>query len=166
MNTLEDLREYVRKRLQDTLHGMEIDTFKNDVRIPHMLGITDVGDSHDPDVEDGTILDPSHTFWDDWHSDITSRYQAVEKVMAAIETLKEDDILSLTYPYGEEAEILYVEVSDTSSETTVPTECVNCGSSVSATVGATPTRMYLLTLEVSCDECGHSAVYETSMVKR
>jgi len=126
-NTMEDLRRACAERLRDTIHGREFDVMVEDVQVPHMIGITEVGEVHDEASEDGTLLDPSHNFWTTFHEDISTREEALSKIKSAIYTLRGDGILRITYPYGINAEIIYCEV-DRMTENTNSAKicCPNC----------------------------------------
>jgi len=168
MNSMEDLREEVAVRMRRVLHGQEIDTFKSDVQIPHMLGITELGERHVEENEEHTLLDPSHEFWDAWHDDDVTEYIVNEKIQTAIRSLREDETLRVTYPYGTEAEIAYVEVDEIGRNTVLDntTDCIECGESVQSDMSVEKTgKSYAVVLSVECD-CGFSGVYETNLVKR
>lgn len=120
-----DLRQEVAKRMREAMHGKEIDMVEG-VRpqLPHMLGITQLDEVHDPFNEEGTLLDPSHGFWQSYDGTVKTRNKLTRKVKTAIHSLKQDDYLRMTYPYGEEAEVVYVEVDVPENE---HIHCPNCG---------------------------------------
>ncbi|AGM11420.1 hypothetical protein M199_gp246 [Halogranum tailed virus 1] len=169
MNTMEDLREEVAVRLRRVLHGQEIDMFENEVRIPHMLGITPIGETHDPKNEEHTLLDAEHEFWDDWHDEIVTGYTVNKKIETAIRSLQEDEVFRIMYPYGKEAEVAYVEVDEIGRNTPMDntTECQECGETVKGDVNIEPSgNHYAIQMHVNCDECGFSGIFETLLTRR
>lgn len=168
MNTMENLREEVAQRMRNTMHGKEIDHFENDVRMEHMLGITPIGEDHHPSAESDTILDADHPFWDDWHEDTISGFSVRQHVQTAIRSLKDDDLLKVTYPYGEEAEIAYVEVETPSDDFVDNVECKECGAVVDAdlSIDGDMRAFYFVNLEVDCPECEFAGVYETELTRQ
>lgn len=128
-NTMADLRRECTRRLRDTVHGREFDMMEKNVETPHMLGIVPVGVNSNHQVEKGTILDPSHHFWDSFEDDVRTKTGVRKRVESAIRSLKEDDIFEMTYPYGEEADIVYCEVEpvEDSDAVYISVECDECG---------------------------------------
>jgi len=168
VNTMADLRREVAVRLRNSLHGREIDMMESvKPTLPHMLGITPVGKEHDPDNEEMTLLDTRHEFWQDYVEEVLSERTAKEKIETAVRSLKEEGTFRMTYPYGEEAEVVYVEVDDVvSEETPLSADCAECGSVTTAVPRLTNKgSTYALRVSVSCDECGFSATYDANMVR-
>lgn len=159
MNTMKDLREEVATRMRTAMHGREIDMVEQ-IRpeLPHMLGITPLNKVHDPNNEKFTLLDPRHHFWKNYESDISTKREASEKIQTAIYSLKEDELFEKTYPYGEEAEVVYVECEvpeSNNSETILQTSCEKCDT----TITTQPTLLqetghYFISFSITCDECG------------
>lgn len=168
MNTMEDLREEVAVRLRRVLHGQELDMFENEVRIPHMLGITPIGKTHDPKDEEHTILDADHAFWEEWHDDIVTGYTVRKKIETAVRSLREDDIFRITYPYGKEAEVAYIEVDEIGRNAQLDntTTCANCGASIKADLEIVESNgQYSIRMTLDCDACDFSGLYERHMTR-
>jgi ribosomal protein S27E len=163
MNTMQDLREEVASRMHETLHGREIDEYENRVQIEHMLGITPIGEEHKPKNENGTILDADHEFWEDWHKKSITGWTVRQKVETAVRSLHEDGFLRVTYPYGEDAEVAYVEVDDLGADDTsqVIVTCDYCGEVVAGRVSISKAGIhpYTAELHVNCPECGNESTY-------
>lgn len=177
VKTMTHLREKVAERLRETLHGKEVDMLDGvRPRIPHMLGITPLDETHDPDNEKGRLLDPHYPFWSDYQRDIETRNAVMEEIETAIRTLVEDEILELSYPYGREAEIIYCEVDNVNTDrnenesknktaTSMKTSCLECGT----TLFTQPELVqnsghYNIKVSIDCPECEFSRVYEQTMV--
>lgn len=133
------------------------------VGLPHMLGITPIGKFHDPDNEKMTLLDVQHPFWVDYHEPIGSPDDVADKIQTAIRSLKEDDIFRITYPYGEEAEIAYVEVDKMNrTDEQMTTECSECGSTIDvAPEIIRDDETYRFDVLVECPHCGFEKRYGT-----
>jgi hypothetical protein len=169
VNTMEDLRHEVASRLRNSLHGREIDMMEGvKPRLPHMLGITPLGKVHDPKNEEMTILDTSHPFWTDYEDDVRTKNKLMEKVQTAIRSLKEDDIFRMTHPYGEEADVIYVEVDKVQpTDNSMKTSCKECGTTLSADPLLNEGRgTYHLSFSLDCPECDFSGIYEQSLVRK
>jgi len=169
MNTMEDLREEVAVRMRRAMHGQEIDTFESDVQIPHMLGITELGETHSTSDEEHTILDEEHEFWQDWHDDVVTGYVVTEKIETAIRSLREDNVLRITYPYGKEAEIAYVEVDEIGRNANMDntTECTSCGERVTGDVSIEPSGShYSIDMKLECENCGFSGVFSKILTRK
>lgn len=165
---MEDLREEVAVRLRRVLHGQEVDMFENEVRIPHMLGITPIGETHSPKDEEHTILDANHEFWEEWHDDIVTGYTVNKKIETAIRSLREDDIFRITYPYGKEADVAYIEVDEIGRNAPLDnkTDCAECGNSITADVEiAEKNGHYSIRMSLDCDECDFTGLYERMLTR-
>jgi len=160
---MEDLRREVATRLRNTLHGREIDMLEG-VRphIPHMLGITPLNKVHDPNNENGTLLDPKHQFWLDWHKPVDTAAEVERLVETAMQSLSEDGIFRVTYPHGKEAEIAYVEVDKLpNEEILLQTSCKECGSNISTTPNLSEdSGYYYLKFSLDCPDCDFSGLYK------
>lgn len=166
VNTMADLREEVASRLRNSLHGREIDMMETSYPgIPHMLGITPIDKVHDPHNEEMTLLDTQHPFWENYEEDVRTKNKATEKIETAIRSLKEDDIFRMTYPYGEEADIIYVEVDKLQSDgDNIQTSCKECGEPVTTNPSLDQNRAtYHLTFSIRCEECGYTATFGRSL---
>lgn len=166
VNTMADLREEVASRLRNSLHGREIDMMETvKPRVPHMLGITPLGKIHDPENETMTLMDTRHPFWQEYEEDIETNNQVMEKIQTAIRSLKEDNIFRMTYPYGEEAEVIYVEVEKIQpSSNSMKTTCAECGAILSAQPDLIQSDGYYnLRVSVDCDKCDFSRVLEQNL---
>jgi hypothetical protein len=163
-----DLRQEVASRLRNSLHGREIDMMEG-VRpeLPHMLGITPLNKVHDPNNEKMTLLDTKHPFWKEYEEDVTTLGQVKQKIETAIRSLKEDGVLQMTYPYGEEAEIIYVEVDRLSNNTNnMKTACAECGNRVTTAPKLIQNNgYYYISFSIECDECGYSSKQMTNLIR-
>jgi hypothetical protein len=172
--TMADLRKEVATLLRDTLHGKTVDMMQTvKPRLPHMLGYTEIGEVFDPNELDGTLLDSRHDFWDDYYETVNTRNKARNEVVTAIETLKEDGKFRMTYPYGEEGGIIYVEVDDpnqyrlqdTPEEQYIIT-CQECSHTLSARPSLTLYNGYChLKVSAECEECGFSGQYSRKLIR-
>lgn len=168
VNTMADLRAEVASRLRNSLHGREIDKMQGvDPELPHMLGITPLNKVHDPMNEEMTVLDTKHQFWQEYEEDITTAAQVEEKIETAIRSLKEDGVFRMTYPYGEEAEIVYVEVDKLNNRSnSMKTSCKECGNRVTTAPSLELIRgSYHLTFSVDCPECDFSGNYTRNLIR-
>lgn len=169
VNTMEDLRREVASRLRNALHGREIDMMES-VRpeLPHMLGITPLNKVHDPNNEKMTLLDTNHQFWQNYKEDVRTKNRVTEKIETAIRSLKEDNIFRMNYPYGAEADVIYVEVDKLSTtDNSMKTSCKECG----ATLTAVPNLLqhgnsYNLKFSIDCTECGFSGSFERRLLRK
>jgi hypothetical protein len=147
------------------MHGREIDMMESITpQVPHMLGITPLNKVHDPKNEKMTLLDTQHSFWQDYEEDVRTKNKLMEKVETAIRSLKEDDIFRLTYPYGEAADVLYVEVDKIqSSSNTMNTTCADCGALLTTTPNLVEKGgYYYIKFSLEC-ECGFSRNLERGL---
>lgn len=159
-NTMVDLRKLVAQKMRAALHGREFDVLEEDISVEEMLGIFDVG-AKNTDFS-GTLLDPDHEFWDAWYEDVYSIRSAESKIESAIRSLKADGHVDIVEPYGNEADIIYVEVSVPQEQTGGATECPSCKRV--ATVDRTFTQATFGQLTVryklNCPNCGETNIYE------
>lgn len=168
-NTMADLRREVSTRLRNALHGKEIDMMKGQKpELPHMLGITPLNKQHDPLNEEMTLLDISHPFWQEYEEDIATMNQLKQKIETAIRSLKEEGVLQMTYPYGEEADIIYVEVERLENESNVlQTSCTECGAPIASQLSLAEERnSYYISVSLDCDSCEFGGKYERNLVRR
>lgn len=165
-NTMEDLRREVATRLRNSLHGREIDMLEGvRPRLPHMLGITPLNKVHDPKNEEGTLLDTTHHFWQDWHEPIDTKAEVQRKLETAIASLAEEDVFRVTYPHGKDAEIAYVEVDELHpAETVLQTSCRECDSTISTAPSLSEDNgQYYIKVSLDCPECDFSGVFERGL---
>jgi hypothetical protein len=168
VNTMADLREEVASRLRNSLHGREIDMMESvKPRLPHMLGITPLGKSHDPNNEQMTLLDTQHPFWHEYEEDIRTQNQVTEKLETAIRSLREDNIFNITHPYGEEAEIMYCEVEKLQpSASDMKTSCKDCGSLLTTQPNLDEeSGHYYLKFSMDCPDCEFSGTYKEHLTR-
>jgi L-fucose mutarotase/ribose pyranase (RbsD/FucU family) len=99
---------------------------------------------------------------------VHTEYDIRKKISSTIKSLMEDDILNILYPYGEDAEIAFIEVNwPSDSSVTIHTTCSNCGDIAEASMSLTPVKnSYNLIASVSCENCGNDALYESNMTMR
>ena len=169
VNTMADLREEVASRLRNSMHGREIDMMETvKPRVPHMLGITPLNKVHDPKNEEMTLLDTKHPFWQDYEEDIRTKNQVMEKIETALRSLKEDNIFRMTYPYGEEADVIYVEVEKLQpTANDMKTSCVECGTILTAQPNLSQEgNHYILKFSIDCPDCEFSGLYEQNLIRR
>lgn len=172
-NTMADLREECATRLRETIHGREIDMMENTVKLPHMLGITTIGAIHTHKAERNTLLDSNHEFWQDFEEEVNTDGKAQRKVESAVRSLRADDIFRMTYPYGEEADIVYCEVDEMQprADTLLTTECGGCGETIDVPLsldmkdswGDNNRSFYTLRANIDCPHCDFSTIREASM---
>lgn len=170
MNTLQDLREIVAYKIDESICGREIDIHENDITLPEIIGVVDIGETATYDDIDGSILSPSHEVWDDWHSDITSEYEAREKIQAAVTALTNKNILELPYLYDDrdivEPRVNYDMLHATSSANTVSIQCNSCGNLATGTVNYSPSgNSYQMKLNVTCRSCDEEGVYVSQFTR-
>lgn len=122
--------------------------------LPHMLGIVPIGAISTPEAEEGTILDPSHEFWNDYYEDINTENGVKREIADAIQSLKDDGLLEIRSPYGEDAGIMYVEVDTMASKTgDMEAKCIECGGTLSGhpeLVRESGDYSFLVTVECNC----------------
>ena len=163
--TENSLRELVKQRLAKSVDGKEIDLLRQDVQIPHLLGITPIGAAHDRDRENGTLLDPSHPFWEDYDERVDKRTHVLEKIDRTLRLLRADNELQIQYPYGEDADIVYISVEGEKRGV----ECARCGSQNTLTdTRHEPTNPgnYIYIFTIRCLDCEHSGEYERLLTRR
>lgn len=166
MNRMDDLRREVASRLRNSLHGREIDMMENRIELPHMLGITPIGKIHDPHNEEMTILDTKHPFWQEYHETVNTKSAVTEKVETAIRSLKKDDIFRMTYPFGEEAEVVYVEVDKMGIEQEDTTTCMECDAEIVYNLDLVNNgSSYFFEVELDCPECDFTGKFERGMTR-
>jgi hypothetical protein len=165
---MNDLRTEVAIRLRETLDGKEVDMLEDDILIEHMLGIAPLGDPVSESDTDNTLLDKNATFWQRWHDTIHTEYDIRKKISSTIKSLMEDGILNISYPYGKDAEIAFIEVNwPSDSSVSIHTTCNNCESIVDASLSLGPVKnSYNMVVEVACENCGKDSVYESHMTRR
>lgn len=167
MNDMRDLREEVATRMRDAMHGKEIDYYGKEAGYSQMLGIVEFGEKSTPEKEEGTLLDPDHEFWQEWHEDYMTGYSVKKTIQTAIRSLKDDGILRVTFPYdtdSREAETAYVEVdklTDSTESVMMDVKCSECGEMTDAAVSIKLKEEvgYNLKMALSCNSCGESGVY-------
>lgn len=167
VNTMEDLRREVATRLRNTLHGREIDMIEHKKpRLPHMLGITPIGKIHDPQNEEMTLLDARHQFWSEYEKPISDK-AARQELETAVRSLREDDIFRMTYPYGEEAEVVYCEVDELTTDDNIQTSCQECGANLDAQPDLVHnSSSYYISVSLDCDECGFSGTFKRKLLRQ
>lgn len=106
---MSDLEAEMANRLRTVLHEETVDTETVEPQFAHMLGITDLGNVHDPTNEDGTILDPSHLFWEEYEEPVKTKNKVNWKIEEALHGLRKDGILRVE---SVDDSTLYVEVDE------------------------------------------------------
>lgn len=162
---MEDLRQEVAVRLRNALHGREIDMVEQvKPHLPHMLGITPINSVHDPTDEDMTLLDPNHHFWNNYEEEVRTKNAVTEKIQTAIHSLREDGIFQMTYPYGEEAEVVYCEVEYPTTQNNsaeIETTCTECNREITTEPNLLEeSGSYYLTFSLDCHNCDFSRTLE------
>lgn len=161
-NTMVDLRRVVAQRMRNALHGREFDVLEEDISVEEMLGICDVnGDS--PYISE-SLLDPDHEFWDGWYEDVYSIRSAESKIESAIRSLKADGHVDIIEPYGDEADIIYVEVEVPERTNTKAVECPACNrvATVEQRFSNVTNSQLQTQYEMNCTNCGETNIYERS----
>lgn len=157
---MDDLRREVAKRLRISLHDR---TLPKNTKLPKMLGITPHNKIHDPNNEDGTILDISHPFWEDYHKNIRTYSEVEGEVYSAIDSLKDDGIFRLT----EDGDEYYCEVDMVKEQTNfmkLHTTCKECGADLYTSPNLDQdSGYYNLMFSMNCPNCEFSGVYETHL---
>lgn len=155
-NTMSDLRKLVAKRLRETLHGREIDTMQKGMpEIEHMLGVVPIGAISTDECEEGTILDPDTDFWNDYEEDVNTRGRVKEKIATAMQSLEDEGTFNVSWPYGKDGGIAYVEVGDVGeSSNSMTTECNECGALILTRPNLEHTsRGYKISFDLDCHSC-------------
>lgn len=153
---IKDLRQKIAPMLRDALDGREVDMIEmGKPEIPHMLGIVPIGAISTREVEKGTILDPQHDFWNNYEKEINTKNKAIQEVYTAIESLQADGILQITELYGDNSDVLYVEVEGISDESDkLETTCAECGASILTEPEISMNYgQYSLTFRLDCPDC-------------
>ncbi len=174
-NTMKDLRRAVQARLHETLDGKELDMMEGITpKIPHMLGITSLNAVHTHYSEDGTLLDPTSDFWQNYEEDVNTKSGCHRKIESAIRSLKKDGLMNVTYPYGVEADIIYCEVEPVDDKTsitdtlgtTIESSCPECGTDLNPSpLLDLYSGSAQLKVSVKCEACEFSASYGTTLHK-
>jgi hypothetical protein len=90
MNTKIDLEQAVASRLKQSVDGKSIDTTKPvKLHLPHLIGVTDLYDVHDPENEEGTLIDSSHEFWKEYSKPVRTRNAAISEIVDVMHDLSE-----------------------------------------------------------------------------
>lgn len=97
-NRLSDLRVEVADRMREAMHGKLLDEGEDPPELPHMIGVTELDEAHQPSNEEGTILDPTHEFWNDYYKEVDTMRHTYGEVKTAIETLGKDGTFEKIYP--------------------------------------------------------------------
>jgi hypothetical protein len=124
-----------------------------------MLGIIPIGAISTPQVEQGTILDNNHDFWNEYHKSINTDNAVRIEIRQAMESLRDDGILQISTIEGdsdEEWDKLYVEVEDISSDNplSLSTTCRKCSGGITTTANLQNSSMsYRLTFTIDCPNC-------------
>lgn len=167
-NTMADLRRAVARRFRETFHGKEIDTIKKGTpEIEHMLGVVTLGAISTEKCETGTILDPNHAFWQEYYQEIKTENAVRREIETAMQSLRDDDVVRVSEPYGDDAGILYVEVDDLRTESGIPTECRSCGASIVTEPSVSlDYGRYSLVFNLDCPSCDFSETMHRKLNKR
>lgn len=171
--TMRDLRKEVARRLMQTLDGKIIDTIEGvKPRLPHMLGATPLDEVHDPDYISGTLIDPSHDFWDDYYKEVNTEHKSTEELITAIETLREQNLFRMEQPFGEEGGIKYCEVDDPDQYKIDPTPepfettCKSCGEVTHTSPSLVLVRdSYHLKVTIDCENCDYRQQHTRNLVR-
>lgn len=169
----DDLRERVAEQLHETLHGRVIDTLDyQDITIEHMLGLVSLDSPADTASTNGTMLDPTHEFWDAYYKEVTTSAAAREQIAQAVESLHRDNMLQISYPRGEAAGLEYVTVetvtqpesSDSLDRLTVfCPDCEQYAVDVRDVSGFVDSSEFELALALQCPDCPFSGTYATTL---
>lgn len=172
-SNMSDLRREVAIRLKESLDGETIDMMEGiKPRLPHMIGATPLDEVVDPEHFSDTLIDPSHDFWDDYYKDIRTESKSTEEIVTAINTLREQELFRMVYPYGEDGGIVYCEVDDPrqsrmiSQDMSLATICKSCGEGLSTSPHlAVNGGYYYLKFTVDCENCDFKSTFEQNLIK-
>ncbi len=174
---MRDLCDSVGNRMHIALDGREIDMGQNvKPSLPHMLGITAIGRVHDPTKEEGTLLDPSIEFWQEYNNGrdeqdiVETKRQVREKIETAIRLLQEENVVNMKMPYGENSDLVYVSVDDEMKKSHSPkrdTECIECGSRAHCveSIETDERSGYKEVITVVCTDCEFEQAYELNLTQ-
>lgn len=151
------LKKFLHNRLRETIHGNEFDMVTDKIDIEMMMGV-EYGEG---------ILSVSHELWDTYPEPIETHDDIERAISMVVRTLKADGTITTTFPYGEEAEIIYCEVEKPeTNDDSISVECASCDAYASAeTVYVPEGNTYKLKLTVSCSFCGHNGSYQRTLIK-
>lgn len=173
-NTMYDLRVEVAARLRDSLHGKTVDMMQPvKPRVPHMLGLVEIGEVFDPKMIEGTLVDPSHEFWDNYYEEVRTKNKAEDELITCIESLRETEDFRISYPHGEDAGIVYVEVDDPTGDDACDyckeqftTTCNNCeGELLTAPSLVLHSGYYHIKASIECPECGYEQSFGRRLIR-
>lgn len=160
VNTMKDLRQEVVTRLRTSLDGRNV---PKKTRLPKMLGVTPHNKVHDPNNEDGTLLDISHQFWQDYHKNIRTHSELRGEIHSAVDSLREDGVFRLT----ESGDEYYCEVDKLPEQTNfmkLHTTCKECGSDLYTSPSLDQdSGYYNVMFSMNCPNCDFSGVYEAHL---
>jgi hypothetical protein len=168
MNTMEDLKGVVAQQIDGTIGGHMFDLTKENLTVTQMIGVAEIDGDEEAYQTEGTILDPGHTFWTNWYDGRVTQFDTFELIEAAIYLLVQEQTVLITDVYGEESDLVYVEVDHTpESRVNTSVLCDTCGEPAGASVNFLPTSPnYMLQMTITCEHCGESGVYTSVMVKQ
>lgn len=160
MTDMTDLKRVVQRSLRENVHGVEFDLLKQTIDLYDMLGV----DRTEPR---GTIMHPSHEFWDEYTNDISTERDAFNELKKAVELLRDDGSFVKQYPNGEEADIVYCEVEAVETGDDITVVCNECDAPATATMSFEPSSSsYRFILSVDCSYCDESSEHERVMNRR
>ena len=167
MNTMKDLKELVAQQIDDTIGGHMFDLTSENLTVTQMIGVAEIDGEKEAYQTDGTILDSSHRFWENWYDGKVTQFSTFELIEAAIYLLVKDETLLITDVYGEDSDLVYVEVDYTpENHVNTSVRCQECGHPAGASVEFLPASPnYNLQMNITCAHCGESGVYTSVLVK-
>jgi len=167
MNTMQDLKLVVAQQIDNTIGGHMFDLTNENITVSQMLGIDSMDRGEEAYQTKGTILDYHHEFWESWYDGRIKRFSPFELVEAAIYLLVEDETLMITDIYGEDSDLVYVEVNiDSEPPINTSVTCESCGKNASAQINFLPASAnYTLRMELQCNNCSNNGVYTAPLVK-
>jgi hypothetical protein len=164
---MKDLKDLVAQQIDDTIGGHMFDLTSENLTVTQMIGVAEIDGGKEAYQTDDTILDPEHPFWNDWYDGRVTQFNKFELVEAAVYLLVKDEILMITDVYGEDSDLVYVEVDNTpDNHVNTSVRCQECGHPAGASVEFLPTSPnYTLQMNITCAHCGESGVYTSVLVK-
>jgi len=168
MNTMKDLKTLIAKQIDRTIGGHMFDLTSENLTVTQMIGVAEIDGEKEAYQTSGTILDPAHNFWENWYDGKLTQFNTFELIEAAIYLLVQEETVLITDVYGEDSDLVYVEVDYTpENHVNTSVRCDACGQSAGASVEFLPTSPnYTLQINIACEHCGDSGVYTSVLVKQ
>lgn len=121
MTGMQELKEKVHRKVYSNLHTESV---TDDIGLQEMLGVEEM---------EGSLIDPTHDFWDDYVKEIDGMQDSKHELQFAILSLRDDGEISILEPFGEGAERVFVKVKEPNYGSDKPRpffeygDCPECG---------------------------------------